>query len=160
LVGGGDLLKFGDVVMATASAMVILVLIAFPLHLVLFSPLGYYWGAVIGSIIAILISAVIVGFVWAGKIWAENRMRAIGQIAILAAVLMGFAIMIEAAALPHWGTWAQDTYEAENPGVVVVEADWYYIEGLMLGGQVFINMILVLLLGFVGVYVGSMFKKQ
>jgi len=76
-----------------ASAMVIFVLIGFPLNLVLISPLGYYWGLL---------------YVWAGKIWEENRMRAIGEIAILAAVLMGFAVMIEAAALPHWGAWVQD----------------------------------------------------
>lgn len=39
------------------------------------------------------------------------------------------------------------------------ETDWYYIEGIMLAGQVFIDVILVLLLGFAEVYVGSMFKK-
>jgi len=152
-------LKFGDVVMAAASAVVIFVLIGFPLHLVFISPLGYYWGSIVGSIIAILISAVIIGYVCAGKIWEEKRITAIGQIAILAAVLMGFAAMIEVAALPHWGAWAQAQYEADNPGVVVSETDWYYIEGIILGLQVFINVILVLLLGFVGAYVGSMFKK-
>jgi len=159
LFGGGDWLKFGDVVMAAASAMVIVVLVGFPLHLVLVSPLGYYWGAFVGSIIAILISAVIVGYVCAGKIWEKDRMRAIGEIAVLAAVLMGFAVMIEAAAFPHWGSWVQDQYKAENPGVVVAESDWYYIEGIMLGMRVFISVVLVLVLGFVGVYVGSMFKK-
>ena len=152
-------MKFGDVVMAAASAMVIFVLIGFPLHLVFISALGYFWGAVVGSIIAILFSAVIVGYVWAGKIWETDRMRTIGEITVLAAVLMGFAAMIEVAALPHWGAWVQDKYEADNPGVVVAETDWYYIEGVMLGSQVFFDVVLVLLLGFVGVYVGSMFKK-
>jgi hypothetical protein len=152
-------LKFGDVVMAAASAMVVFVLVGVPLHLALVSPLGYYWGDVVGMIIAILISAIIVGYVWAGKIWAENRMRAIGYIAILAAVLMGFAVIMETAALPDWGVWVKDKYLADNPGVTVAVTDWYYIEGLMLGIGVFIDVVLVLLLGFVGLYVGSMFKK-
>ena len=159
LVGGGDWLRFGDVVMATASAMVIFVLVGFPLHLVLFSPLGYFWGAVVGSVIAILISAVIVGFVCAGKIWEKDRMRTIGEIAVLSAVLMGFAVMIEAAALPHWGAWVQATYEAANPAVFVEETDWYFVEGLMLGLQLFINLVLTLALSFAGLYVGSMLKK-
>jgi hypothetical protein len=152
-------LKFGDVVMAAASAMVIFVLVGVPLHLALVSPLGYYWGDIVGMIIAILISAVIVGYVFAGKIWEEHRMRAVGQIAILAAVLMGFAVIMETAALPHWGAWMKARYEADNPGVNVAETDWYYIEGIVLGLEVFIDVVLVLLLGFVGVFVGSMFKK-
>jgi len=43
--------------------------------------------------------------------------------------------------------------------VAVAETDWYSIEGLMLGRQVFIDIVLVLVWGFVGVFVGSMFKK-
>lgn len=152
-------MKFGDVVMATASAMVIYVLIGFPLHLALTSPLGYFWGSLVGSVIAFLITGVVVGYVYAGKIWEENRLRTIGEIAVLAAVLIAFAVTMETAAYPHWGVWMQAQYEAENPGAVVAETDWYFIEGMMLSRMVFINMVLVLVLGYVGVFVGSMFKK-
>jgi len=72
LFWGGDWLKFGDVAMATVSAMVFFILIGFPFHLVLVSPLGYFMGSIVGSVIAILISGVIVGFVCADGVRDQN----------------------------------------------------------------------------------------
>ena len=153
---GGDRLKFGDVVTAVASSVVVMVLIHFPLMIVLIPTLGSYWGINVSAIISVLLSALIVGYVFAAKIWEESRMEAIAKITVLAALLMAFAVVMEVAAMADWTTWVKETYTGTPPSSAF---EWYVVEGVYLGAQAFLNVVIVLLLGFIGLYVGSMFKR-
>ncbi len=152
-------MKFGDVVTAVASSVVVMVLIHFPLMIVLIPALGSYWGINVSAIISVLLSALIVGYVFAAKIWEESRMEAIAKITVLAALLMAFAVVMEVAAMADWTTWVKETYLEANPGASLSAFEWYVVEGTYLGAMMFLNVIIVLLLGFIGLYVGSMFKR-
>ena len=152
-------MKFGDVVMAVATAAVIMVLISFLLDWVLISAIGYYWGMNVGAIISIFLATLITGYIFAGKIW-EARMKAIAKITILAAALMMFTVVMEAAALgTYWTTWVHDTYLDANPGANPSTSEWYAIGSMYLGVQVVLNVVIVLVLAFIGLYIGSMFKR-
>jgi len=156
---GGDSLKFGDVVTAVASSVVVMVLIHFPLMIVLIPALGAFWGINVSAIISVLLSALTVGYVFATKIWEESRMEAIAKITVLAALLMAFGVVMEVAALAHWTTWVTDMYLEANPGASLSAFEWYVVEAIYLSSQMFLNVVIVLVLGFVRLYVGSMFKR-
>jgi hypothetical protein len=104
----------------------------------------------------------ITGYIFAGKIW-EARMKAIAKITVLAAALMMFTVVIEAAALgTYWTTWVHDAYLNANPDALVSPPstfDWYAIGSMYLGIQIVLNMVIVLVLGFIGLYIGSMLKR-
>ena len=155
-------MKFGDVVMAVATAAVIMVLISFLLDMVLVQAMGYYWGLNVGAIISIFLATLITGYIFAGKIW-EARMKAVAKITILAAALMMLTVVTEAAALgTYWTTWVHDTYINANPDALVhppSTSDWYAIGSMYLGIQVVVNVVIVLVLAFVGLYIGSMFRR-
>jgi hypothetical protein len=124
--------------------------------IVLIPALGSYWGINVSAIISVLLSALIVGYVFAAKIWEESRMEAIAKITVLAALLMAFAVVMEVAAKADWTTWVKETYTGTPPSSAF---EWYVVEGVYLGAQVFLNVVIVLFLGFIGLYVGSMFKR-
>jgi hypothetical protein len=155
-------MKFGDVVMAVATWAVIMILITFLLDIVLVQAVGYYLGLNIGSIISVFLAALITGYIFAGKIW-EARMKAIAKITILAASLMMFAVVMEVAALgTFWKEWVHDAYIDANPDALVhlpSKFDWFAIGSIYLGVQVVVNVVIVLVLAFIGLYVGSMFKR-
>jgi len=156
---GGDRLKFGDVVMAVATVAVILVLISFLLDMALVAAIGYYWGINVGAIISIFLATLITGYIFATQIW-EARRKAIAQITVLAAALMMFTVMTEAAALGNdWTTWVHEAYLDANPGAFPSASDWYAIGSIYLGYQVVLNVVIVLVLAFIGLYIGSMLKR-
>jgi len=151
-------LKFGDVVTAVASSFVIFILILFPLEIALVPALGLFWGLNVSELVSILLSALIVGYIFAAKIW-EARMGAITKIIVLSAVLVMFLVSINAAALADWTPWVKETYLEANPTATLSTLEWYIVEGLTLTSQIFWNVVIVLALGFIGLYVGSMLKR-
>jgi len=146
-------LKFGDIVTAVASSAVILALLIFPIDMVLVPALGFFWGLNVGAIVSVLLTALIVGYVFAGKIW-ESRMEAIAKITALSAVLMAFFVAITLAATE----WPAVVREA-NPGATYTALEWHIVEHVALLGQIFLNVIIVIVLGFIGLYIGSMFRR-
>jgi len=155
-------LKFGDVVTCVASIAVIFALIFAPLDLVLFSALGISgmtnWGYTVSSIVSVFLSALISGYIFAGKIW-EARREAITKIAVLwAALVMLFAIIVPAA-VADWGPMAKEEYLAENPGATLSTSEWVTWEYMSLDMFTFLMVGMALVLGFVGLYVGSMLRR-
>ena len=151
-------MRFGDIVMCVASLAVIMVLVGVPIEIVLAPALGPYGGSYVISAINVLLSALIGGYVFASKIWEEARIKTIAKITVLAAVLMLFYV-ISFPALPHWGPVVKDVYEAANPGVELSNSEWFTVESLALAKIMFIDVVMVLVLGFIGLYVGSMLRR-
>jgi len=142
-------LKFSDVIMAVTSAAVILVLIMFPMDIVLVPALGFFWGINVGGVISVLLTALIVGYIFAEKI-LESRMESITKITVLSAVLFGFFVAIEAAATDY-SAMVKEAYSWASHTAF----EWHVVEALSLSGQIFFNVVIVLVLGFIGLYVGS-----
>jgi hypothetical protein len=80
-------LKFGDVFRAAASAFVIYWFLYAVLALVLIS---VNWGLYVATYVSPLLSAIVVGYFFAGKIREESRIRSIGKIVVLLTVLVMF----------------------------------------------------------------------
>ena len=76
-------MKFGDLVMSVASMAVIFALIVFPLDFVFVSVLGF-GGYEAGVFVSFFLSALIGGYIFAGKIW-EARRENIMKITVLRA---------------------------------------------------------------------------
>ncbi len=152
-------MKFGDIVMSVASMAVITILIGVPLGMVLIIPFGedLFWGYTISNVVSILLGAIITGYYFAGKIW-EARMEAITKIAILSAVLAMFSVTINTAALADWTPMVKETYLEANPTATLSTSEWVIVEAMSLAQGVFSNAVIVLVLAFIGLYVGSMFR--
>jgi len=151
-------LKFSDIVMAVASLAVIMVLIGFPLEIALASALGLYWGQNVGVAISMLLSPLVVGYIFAGKIWEESRVVTIAKITVLAAALVMLFVM-HVPALADWNPMVREAYEEANPGKTLSTSEWVSWELIVLYGELFLNAVMVLVLGFVGLYVGSMLRR-
>jgi hypothetical protein len=130
-------LKFSDVVIATASAFVIYWLLYAVLSIMFVSvPILH-----VPAYASPLISAIVVGYVFAGKIIEESRMRSIGKIVVLFTVLVMLVYSVYFSYMSytitgHISAWVGDT--ADIVAIVVVTA----------------------LFGFVGLYVGSIRKPS
>ena len=105
----------------------------------------------------ILLSMLIGGYIFGEKIW-EARMEAIAKITVLATALMIFYV-ISFPALAHWNPLVEEAYEAANPGTTLSKSEWLGVESMALAQVMFIDVVMVLVLGFIGLYVGSMLRR-
>jgi len=151
-------LKFGDVVTCVASLTVILVLVDVPIAMVLVPALGFDLGPTVSSAVSMLLSALIGGYIFAGKIWEEARMAAIAKIIVFSAVLIVFYVA-NIPALADWAPTVKEAYLEAHPGETLSTSEWLAVEQMVLVQVIFINVIFVLVFGFVGLYVGSMLRR-
>jgi len=156
---GGDRLKFGDVILTVASIDVIDAMIWFVLGAALIPSVGSYWGINSAGIISMLIAALVVGYVLAGKIQEESRIRAVGKTSVLSAWVMAFYVMISAAANPYYKDWIDETLNSMYATSAWTKTDWYVYGQVALMTYVVLNVVLVLVLTFIGLYAGSMLRK-
>jgi len=151
-------LKFGDVILAVATVAVIDVLVDFVLSMVLIPSVGSYWGLNSSFILSALVAGLVGGIVFAGKIQEESRMRAVGKIAVLLGAVEAVAVMLSASANSYFSAYLKETLQSMFSTGAWTTMDWFvYTQLGLLEGIVF-NVVLVLVLGFVGLYAGSMFR--
>jgi len=155
-------LKFGDVVILVATIAVIFALIAFPLETVLSSAVGISgmnnWGYIVSLIVSLLLSALISGYIFAGKIW-EARREAITKTTVLWAALVMLFGLIVPGSVADWGLSVKEEYLAANPGASLSTFEWVTLEYMYLDMFSFLMVGLALVLGFIGLYVGSTLRK-
>jgi len=151
-------LRFGDVVTAVASLIIIFILILFPLSLVLTPALGNFEGFMLSAVVSFFLSAIIVGFIFTQKIW-EARREAIAKIAVLFTVLVSVVVIMENAAATDWTPMTKEDYTKANPTATPSAFEWYIIERLAIVSDSFLNIVMVLPLVFIGLYIGSMLRK-
>jgi len=156
---GGDRLKFSDVILAVASVAVIYVFVYCALGMALVPSMGSYWGLNSAANVSMLVAALVVGYVFAGKIQEESKIRAIGKIAVLFGAAMSSATMIVLSANSYYSDWAEEYLQSTFSTGAWTTMDWLAYGQLVLVFQVAVNVLLVLVLGFIGLYVGSMLRK-
>jgi len=152
-LGGGDWLKFSDVVIATAS----LVLIGLALDAVLkvlFIPLNSNEGELLAYIIAWLVASLIVGYVFALKIQDESRIRAIGGIVVLSAFTLMFFLGVWIAN-PLASPWFKESLESMFNTSGWTNYDWSAYTALVTT----VDIVFGLVFSFIGLYAGSMLRK-
>ena len=156
---GGDRLKFGNVILAVASIAVIDIMLNFVLGIALIPSIGSYWGMNSAAIISILIAALFVGYIFAIKIQEESRIRSVGKISVLFASVMSLSVMMSAAANPYYKDWIDETLRSVYTTSAWTKADWYIYGQLSLLTFVVLNVVLALVLTFIGMYAGSMLRN-
>ncbi len=142
-----------------ALASVINVLVLAVLLMVFISPLGASWGLNVASIVSALTTGLFVGILFAGQIWKESRMKAIGKIAVLAAFVQMFFVLIGDPINSYYGAYAKERLQGMFQTGSWTTADWYVYEGMWTLWTVALTVFLALVFGFIGVYVGSMLRK-
>jgi hypothetical protein len=113
----------------------------------------------LSAVIAFLLSAIIIGYIFTQKIWEENRTKTIAKTTVLFTLLVMILVLIENAASSDWTPMIRENYLNANPTATPSTSDWYYIERLAIIQDDFIDVILILALTFIGLYIGSMLKK-
>jgi len=152
-------LKFGDVITAVASWQVVFILVHTVLSIALI-PMNSYWGFNVDSIMSFLISALIVGYVFAGKLREESRMISIGKVVVFSAVLTMFAGMIGVSATGHYNAWVDENLRNMYSTGSWTNTDWVAFEHMMLVEWAVFPVVYALAFGFIGLYVGAMRKSS
>lgn len=151
-------LKFGDVIIAVASFIVTFILVEFVLDIMLI-PTYAHLGSDVAELVSYLISALIVGFVFAGKIREDSRLNSIGKVIISSAFAIIFLFMISRAAIGHWNAVTDDTLRIIYSTGSWTNNDWYTYEYMSLVIDTTLTAIYVFF-GFVGLYLGSLRKPS
>jgi hypothetical protein len=151
-------MKFGDVIVAVASMVVTFTLVDALLWIALV-PINTALGDV-ANIVSLLVSALIVGYVFAGKIREESRMASIGKVVVLFAVVMFFAVAVFFGAVYHYGPWVDQYLNSTYPTHGTTPEDWMAYESMVLFEDAGVYVALSLVLGLAGLYVGSMRKTS
>jgi hypothetical protein len=152
-------LKFGDVITAVASMFVLIILIGFLLNFALI-PMNTYWGGAVSNFVSVLVSALIVGYVFAGKIREESKMISIGKIVVLSAFVMVFALMMMYGAIGHYSAEVDETLRnTYSTWSSWTNTDWFAYEMMELVFDAALFAVSTLAFGFIGLYLGSMLRK-
>jgi hypothetical protein len=152
-------LKFGDVILAVAIMAVIFVLVYSVLGIALIPSMNSYLGQNIAGLVAMLVAGLLVGFLFAGKMQEESRIRAVGKIAVLFAFVVLFVVLIGFSGNSYYGAWTKETLQGMFSTGAWTTMDWFVYEQLVTFLNLALNAVLALVLGFIGLYVGSMLRK-
>ena len=158
--GGGDGLKFGDVITAVASLVVVELLVASVLNLALV-PMSSILGVDVAAIVSFLVSGLVVGYVFAGKIREESRMTSIGKVVVLGAVLVMFVALIGCGATGHYSDMVDENLKSTySTWSSWTNTEWVAFEHMMLVEWAVFPVVYALVFSFIGLYLGSMRKPS
>jgi len=149
-------LKFSDVIVATVS-LVLFGLLLNGFLLVAFGSLSASSTSdTLASIISFLVASLVVGYVFALKIQDESRTKAIGVIVVLSAFALLIFITIWIAT-PFAYPWEQDFL---NSMFNRTTSSWsHYDLNAYAALAKSIEVIMGMVISFIGLYIGSMFRK-
>jgi hypothetical protein len=157
---GGEVLRFGEIIVAVALATVVFVFVEFALAIVFIPTVGYVWGLDVAAIVSLFVATLAVGVVFAGQI-KEDRMGSIGRILVLSVVVLIFAAMMGFAANGSYSAYVQDSLRSMYSDTASwTSTQWFTYEQMMLIGNLAFNAGLGLVFGFVGLYAGSMLRRS
>jgi len=152
-------LRFGDVATATVSLFLITILISYPLEVVLVSVFGLKSGPPIAAVISVLLGALVVGYFLSGRITGGKY--EVFRISAFFAMLMLFSIILNNAVLGQdFSNWVHESYLESNPGASLTSFEWFLVGGLIIGSQMFMNVIILFVCSFIGLFAGSRLKRQ
>lgn len=156
---GGDKLKFGDVILAVSSLAVIALLFESVVGIALI-PMYSTWGLDATSIVSFLVSGLIVGYVFAGKIREGSKRVSIVKVAVLFAVVVTFAVRTGYGAIGHYSDMVDENLKSKfSTWSSRTNSDWFAYEHMVLTMLTVVPVVFALVFGFVGLYAGSMLKR-
>jgi len=155
---GGDRVKFVDTVNAVALYAVLQVLIAFPLSILMIQTFGVLMYSYYSSgLFAVFLSMLIVGYFFGEKI-RKGRRKAMARIIVLGA-FYELVVMVFQPTLADWIPFAIDKPKGSFDGTVVTTTEWFLYD-LSRRGNMFFSLLIMMGVGFAGLYIGSMLRKS
>jgi hypothetical protein len=153
-LGGGDCLKFSNVVVASASVVLIGFLLDAVVRLPFLSVSSASVNELLAWIIAFLVTSLIVGYVFALRIQEESKIKAIGEIVVLSSLAVMLLVTVWFAN-PLASPAIRDSIEGMFSTSGWTNADWSAYSAFVATIDVVVAAVLI----FIGVYAGSMLKK-
>jgi hypothetical protein len=153
-------LKFSDVIVAVASLTVAFILFDCVFNLALVPTTSTDWGAMVAVILSILLSGLVVGYVFAGKIQEESKRASIGKVVILFTAVFGLLVTIVYSAIYHYGALVDENLQSMYNTSAWTNSNWFAYEIMMLVIAVAMFVVFALVFGFIGLYIGSMRKPS
>jgi hypothetical protein len=147
-------LKFGDVVTAVASLVVISILYDSALLAVSVPMIMIRWGTVVAGILSILVASLIVGYLFAVKIQEESRRGAIGRIVVLSTVVLTFFTMA-LLANPLASPAIKESLDSMFSTSGWTNYDWFVVMVMVVA----LEAVIALVFGFIGLYASLMLRK-
>jgi hypothetical protein len=123
-------------------------------------PMNSAWGGYVADIVSFLVSSLVVGYVFAGKIREESKMASIGKVVVLFAVVTMFFIMIWAAVIGHYNAMIDENLQNMYHTSSWTNSEWVSYETMMLFLVTALYIVFTLVFGFIGLYLGSMRKPS
>jgi hypothetical protein len=152
---GGDALKFGDVIIATAS----IALIARSLYAVLavaFVPLNSNMTSdMLAYIIGLLVASLIVGYVFSPRMHEESKVKAIGGVVVLSTFMLMVWLMLWFAS-PQGSLMFKDSLNSMFNRTQWPDYDLEVYSALAETVFTVVGLVVV----FIGLYLGSMHKPS
>ena len=153
-------MRFGEVLTAALSLFLTSILFSYPLETVLTPTLGFSWGPILGALGSVLIGSLLVGFLFARKM-SEHRKESLAAVSVVFTALMVFSVVANSAAIgSDFTQWVHESYQETNPQASLSAFEWFVVGGLYLGAQMCINVVTLFPLSLVGLYAGSMLRRQ
>jgi hypothetical protein len=152
-------LKFSDVIVAVAYFLVVAWLVNAVLNFALI-PMSTSLGGDLAFILSALVSAIIVGYVFAGKIREESRMASIGKVVVLSALVMMLIVWTTGGATAHYSAWVDENLKNMYNTTSWATVDWFWFEMTLTMAITAVYGVFTLVFGFIGLYVGSMRKPS
>ena len=155
-------MKFGDVIIVLASLLLVFWFINTLLNFVLI-PASASYGGDVAYMLSVLISGLIVGYVFAGKLREESRWVSIGKVVVLFAVTMILVVAIMSPIIGHYNAWADENLnnmygKTTTSSWSNFQWFWYELALLMTVGSIY--GLYTLLFSIIGLSVGSMRKPS
>jgi hypothetical protein len=149
--------RFGDIITAVAAGTVIFIVLYYLLALMFVPAVGTDYGLLVSFVVGMLVASLVVGYVFAGQI-RQSRLGSIGRITALIGVVVLFSVMISFAANGYYGAWVDDYLRSNFSTGSWTTMDWLVYGQLVLLSETAIDVVLAVVLSFVGLYAGSMRK--
>jgi hypothetical protein len=154
-------LKFGDIIVVVASLTVGFFLLDCVFNLALIPTTSSDYGAMFAVILSILVSGLIVGYVFAGKIQEESRRASIGKVVALFGAVFGFLVIIVYGAISHYGLMVDENLQSMfSLTTTTPNTSWFAYELMALTMDTAMFVVFALVFGFIGLYIGSMRKTS
>jgi len=154
-------LRFSDVILAVATLSVIsIVVIAVISYGLLYGSVSSLLALNLSAIISILVAGFLTGNIFALEIQEESRIKSAGKIAVLGGFIELFALLISFPGNAYYGAYTKDTLTSMFSNTASwTNADWFVHESTLTFLYVSLNVVLVIALGFISIYAGSMLRK-
>lgn len=147
-------MKFGNVIAATASLVLIGIMLQTVLRVAFLSVGSASTGDTLAWIIAFLVTSLIVGYVFALRIQEQSRIKAIGEILVLSSLAVMLLVSVWWAN-PLASPAVKDYMETVFSTSGWTNYDWSVYSTFMAT----IVVVVVAVFIFIGLYAGSMLKK-